>query len=298
MVAMIDFRHETFLALCRIGHYTKTAEYLHITQPAVSQHIKFLEDLYGGRLFERHGRVLSLTERGERLLEYVSVASADSAHELQALLRMDDSVRSVSFGATLSIGEYVMPPILSRCIRQDPDMEFHMQVGNTQTLLAKLHAGEIDFACIEGFFDKARYEWSLFSEEPFIAVCGPTSDLVGKSVRFDDLLGRRVILREQGSGTRDILERLLWERNLSVESFSRYCEVGNMHAIKTLVSDDVGITFLYEAVAKKELDEGSLIRIAMEDFTVLRAFHFVCLKGSRHIGEYRSWFERFVALRS
>lgn len=295
---MLDFRHETFLVLCKIGHYTKTAEYLHITQPAVSQHMKFLEEMYGGRLFYYEGRVLKLTERGLRLQEFVSSVSADSAYIQEALVHANQSNQTISFGATLSIGEYVMPEIMTGLMLENPELELHMQVGNTKTLLSKLHDGVISFAFIEGFFDKAAYGWSLFSEEEFIPVCSPHSDLVESCLSLKDLLDQRLILRENGSGTRDILEHILYEQNLSIQSFRAVCEVGNMKAIKELVGNDLGITFLYQAAAQSELETGRLAQLKLKEPRVFRAFHFVYLKNSRHEQEYLKWFECFAAARS
>ena len=294
---MIDVRHETFLALCEILSYTKTAEFLHITQPAVSQHIKYLEEVYNGKLFMREGKQLKLTNRGRLLFRFAKTMHAD-ANRLQKLVcDIDQDEQKITFGATLSIGEYMMPPILSSLMHTYEHVQLNMLVENTQSLLAKLEKGVIDFACIEGFFDKTRYEWRLFSEERFIGVCSVDSPLCNKPLSMESLFKQRLILREKGSGTREIFEQILWQNNLRLENFKQRCEVGNMQTIKELVAQNRGITFLYQAAAEKELASGSLAMMDLKDFSVMRAFHFVCLKNSMHKDEYLGWFERILFAR-
>lgn len=294
---MLDFRHETFLKLCTIGSYTKAAEALNITQPAVSQHIKFLEKKYGGKLFCYTGKTLTLTERGQRLYEFASTLSADSSrleHNLQILHEKDNIL---SLGATLSIGEYVMPEIIAKILQDEPDVRLHMHVHNTETLLDKLRQGEVDIVLLEGYFDKSAYDWELFSKEEFIAVCSPDSPLANRKVPLSDIFKQRLFIRENGSGTREILEHYLREQNHSIGSFEDICLVGNMSALKELVSKNLGITFLYEVVARKEIEAGLLKKIDISHFSVIRAFNFVFLKGSLHKKEYLRWYKRFLSAR-
>ncbi len=286
---MLDFRHETFLALCRIGHYTKTAEYLHITQPAVSQHIKYLEEIYGGKLFGYRDKKLMLTERGEKLQEFALTMSADSDHMRNLLLNESLNVSLLRFGATLSIGEFVLPGIIGQLLREYPNVHISMPVENTQVLLKKLRDGEIDFALLEGYFDKSQYSCALFSIEEFIPVCGAKHFLAGKPLLLSKMLGERLILRESGSGTRDVLEQILREYNLSIGGFEKVCEIGNMSAIKELVADNLGVTFLYRAAAKQELSSGELKELMIKGFPVRREFNFVWLKNSLHHKEYLAW---------
>ncbi len=292
---MLDFRHETFLALCKIGHYTKTAEYLHITQPAVSQHIKFLEDYYGCKLFEYKDKQLTLTPRGERLREFALSVSADSRHLREMLCNENLRIKELRFGATLSIGEFVCPPLMAHLLRTSPHMHVNMLVDNTQVLLQKLQDGHIDFAFIEGYFDKSAYNCALFSMEDFIAVCGKEHPLAQaqQEVTLQALLSQRIILRERGSGTRDVFEQLLHEHHLSVNSFEKVCQLGNMSAIKRLVAENLGITFLYKVAAQAELDNGTLKMLNVQGFPFSKPFHFVYLQNSLHEKEYMGWLSYF-----
>jgi DNA-binding transcriptional LysR family regulator len=288
---MIDFRHETFYRLCQLKSYTKTAEYLHLTQPAVSQHIRYLEKLYGGALFEYNGRKLSLTQRGERLYRYVQVLRADTKKIGEELQKVHTEHPSVFFGATLTIGEYVMPEVLHQILREHPHYHIGMVVENTQKLLQELSDGTIDFALLEGYFDQSRYGAKLLSYEKFIPVCSPASPFAGKTVSFDAITSRRLILREKGSGTREILEQALKAHNYSLDSFEQVCEIGNMNAIKELVGRDDGISFMYLQAAARELEEGKLAEFQIEGFSAGHEFNFVFLANSVYEEQYLGWFD-------
>lgn len=288
---MIDFRHATFLALCDQGGFTKAAEYLHITQPAVSQHIKYLEEYYGCKLIDTSNRKIKLTPQGKLLKEFTTTVHSDSQHLKQNIQAIESVARNFSFGATLSIGEYVMPPILSKLLVRYPEMTFHMTVANTKALLEQLNHGELDFIIVEGLFDKTQYDTTLFSREKFIPVCSPQTEFVGKTVPFEALRDSRLILREKGSGTREIFEHILQDRNYSLQTFKKIIEVGNMAAIKQMVADDLGVTFLFEVAAKQEIESGKLAMITMADYEEQREFNFVTLKNSFFREHYLDVFE-------
>ncbi len=287
---MIDYRHETFLTLCRVKNYTKTAEELFITQPAVTQHIKYLENYYGGKLFCYKGKTLYLTQRGQKLYDFVNTMSADFI-KFRSMIQEEDNkeVEKINFGATLSIGEFVCPEIISRLLKENPELHINMLVENTVNLLQELHEGKINFALVEGFFDKSKYGYSLFSNEKFIGVCGKGHKLAGKKIMLKDILDERLVIREEGSGTRNIFEHALYSYNLTINNFTRLCEIGNMSAIKQLVIENHGVTFMYKAAAQKELDNGTLVELSLEEFDVFHEFNFVYLKNSLHEKEYLNW---------
>lgn len=291
---MLDFRHETFLTLCNIKNYTKTAEVLHITQPAVSQHIKFLEEYYQSKLFIYEGKTLKLTEQGVMLQAFAMTMRADSEKLKTNMTFLNQSRYPLNFGATLTIGEYTMPPILKSIMENFPNIHITMTVENTEILLTKLREGKIDFALLEGFFHSTEYHAKTLSKEKFIPICSPQSSLAGRSIQIADILEERIILREKGSGTRDIFEQLLGEYNLKTDHFSRICEIGNMSAIKQLVQANAGISFVYAEAVKEELKKGTIRELMIEDFNVIRIFNFVCLKNSLHQKEYDKWYHFFI----
>ncbi len=293
VLTLIDFRHRTFLVLCSIGNYTKTAEYLHITQPAVTQHIQYLEEKYNCKLLLYENKKLVLTQEGEELRRLLTRITADINHFEREMENRESFREDVFFGATLSIGEYLMPQVITRVLQENPKLNIHMEVANSKVLLEKLQAGELEFALIEGMIDKSKYHSLVFSHERFIPVCSPNSTLVNQTFDFSAILDSTIVLREKGSGTREIFENILKQYNYSFDSFRNVIEIGNMAAIKKLVASNLGITFLYKIVAEKEIEQGELAIIDLAGFEITREFNFVFLKDSAFIDKYMEYFQMF-----
>jgi len=174
---MLDYRLYTFLTLCETRNYTKTAEKLNMTQPAVTQHIQFLEDYYQVKLIAGKGKDFSLTEAGKALQEYAKTLKANSERIPPLLHRIKNRAKPLNFGATLTIGEYMIPPILYKIFKEEPETDISMVVENTDILQKMLWEGEIDFALLEGNFNRNQYQSKLISDEEFIGVCSPKTKL-------------------------------------------------------------------------------------------------------------------------
>ncbi len=290
---MLDFRVDTFLAVCKYMNFTKTAGELHITQPAVSHHIHYLEEKYGVRLFEYNGKKVSLTEAGKVFLSAAMTMKADELHLKKIMEQQSGKGRRLVFGATMTIGEYVMPKALMRFLRVYPGTAVQMVVGDTRELLAKLNNGDIEFALVEGFFQKKEYDFLVFASEPFAAVCSPDYRFQRTIRKLEDLLLERLFIREPGSGTRYVFERYLEGKNLLLHDFPNIMEISNIGAMKQMVANGQGIAFLYEAAVKEELNRGILKRIELEDFSLTHDFTFIWRKGSIYESYYQELFDIF-----
>lgn len=288
---MLDFRMDTFLMVCRYLNYTKAAEALNITQPAVSQHIHYLEEIYSVKLFSYEGKKLFLTEPGKSLYQAAITMKHDEQYLKEMLMDSEQRRNRLTFGATLTIGEFVMAQSLERYLRTYPDSQIQMVVGNTSELIELLDTGEIDFALVEGNYDKKKYNSQIFAQERYIPVCSKHHCFSKQPEKLADLLTERIIIREKGSGTREILERNLEYRNLEIVDFAKRVEIGGITAIKSLVEADLGITFLYEAAVRKELQQGEISEIELKDFKVSHDFAFIWNKGSIFSQEYQHIFE-------
>jgi LysR family transcriptional regulator, transcriptional activator of the cysJI operon len=277
---MMDFRIDTFLTVCRHMNFTKAAEALNITQPAVSQHIHYLEDFYDVKLFVYEGKKMYLTNAGDILYQAAITMKHDNLHLKEIINDLNKRKNRLIFGATLTIGEFVMAKHIKSYLNLYPDAEVRMIEGNTSELLNRLRMGEIDFALVEGNYAKKEYDYLVYSQERYIPVCSKDYAFQREPKKLPDLLSERIIIRESGSGTREILEKNLEYRNLEIEDFRYTVEIGGMNAIKSLVESGLGITFLYEAAVKKELEKGTLREIKLEDFQVSHDFAFIWNKGS------------------
>ena len=154
-------------------------------------------------------------------------------------------------------------------MKRNPRVDVHMLVENTQILLRMINDGELDFAVVEGYFRKSEYDYIIWSQEPYVCVCAAAHPLAQAAPRpLSALFGENLILRNQGSGSRDVLERVLEERNHHVGDFRHIVEISDLFVIKELVKADCGITFLYRKAVEKELAEGSLCQVALTDFQI------------------------------
>lgn len=283
---MLDFRILTFLEVCRQMNFTKAAKKLNITQPAVSQHIKWLERKYRIRLFEMEGKKLQLTPEGDLFRNAAMTFHHDEMYLKRSIQEMKQEKRKINFGATLTIGDFILSKAVAEYIKQNPDTEVSVKIANTEELLRQLDGGQIDFAMVEGYFEKREYDYRIYSREAYTAVCGNSYLFKKEPDVLEDLLGEPLITREPGSGTREILEKSLEGRNLNVQDFKIRHEISSLHMIKRLVSENCGITFLYEAAVREELENGTLRKLKLRDFSVVHDFTFVWRRHSIFSQDY------------
>ncbi len=270
----MDQRLETFLTVCATMNYRKAAEQLHLTQPAVTKQIQALEALYGVHLFTYDSRKLRKTAQGETL-EIYAISQRYQDEELRRALKRQEKT-SLRIGATKSIGDYILPPQIGRFL-QEPDNELFFTVDNTAHLLAQLEGGELDFVVLEGIFDKSRYESFLLRNEPYIGICAKDHPFSGREVPMNELFSERLILREPGSGTRNILERELQQCGYTPDAFRSNVCISSFKIIRDLVRAGQGVSFLYEAVVKG--DEG-IAHFSCPPLTGVHELNVACLKNT------------------
>ena len=270
---MLDFRLETFLTVCDTMNCRKAAELLHITQPAVTQHIRYLEQAYGCRLFDYRSRRLQTTQAACLLEQYARTMKVNEAN-LRRQLR-NRQIRELNIGATKTIGECVIAPYAERFLA-NPENTLSLIVDNTEHLLGLLDECRLDFALVEGHFDKTRYGWRQMSRESFVGICAEDHPFAGRSVTVEALLGQTAIVREPGSGTRAILENQLLDFNESISHFRRVICISSFPIILDLVRKGYGISFVYEVLAR----QAGLASFTLEGRSIQREFNFVYLKNT------------------
>ena len=210
--------------------------------------------------------------QGEKLVVN-AISQRYQDEELRRALRRQEKT-SLRIGATKSIGDYILPPQISRFLKE-PDNELFFTVDNTAHLLAQLEGGELDFVVLEGIFDKSRYESFLLRDEPYIGICAKDHPFSGREVTMDELFSERLILREPGSGTRNILERELQQCGYTPDAFRSNVCISSFKLIRHLVSEGCGVSFLYEAVVKDDTQFG---RFSCPPLTGVHELNVVCLK--------------------
>lgn len=286
---MIDLRLNTFITLAKIKNFTKAAEILNITQPAVSQHIKFLEEYYEVQLFKKQGRIIELTDEGKVLLKY--------AEEIEMLYRAADIeirnksgiVKTYNVGASMTIGGYILPGILARYKKLYKNITILLQVNNTEEIIEKLMNRTLDFAVVEGPFDKRKFNFKKYKDDELVLAVSPEHEFAKqKQVDIEDIICGNLILRESGSGTRKIFEAKLEELGYSLKGMENYMEIGSISAIKSLVESNLGYTVISKETIKKELSMGTITVVPIKDIRIFREFNFINLpeKEEEFIGEF------------
>lgn len=291
---MLDWRIDTFLDVCETLNYTHTAARLNITQPAVSQHISWLEKQLGIQLFVRQGRSLCLTEQGDLVKEVLQAQRNDESLLRRELTMLDSGNSTLSIGATLTAGEYLLARPLACWCKAHPQVRVRVDTADTQDLLQKLDAGKIDCALVEGIFDSTRYSYKEWSHERMVCVeaannKSPELDALqdlsqaitaqcgehyygddrgkkdGRYFHYSDLLDRSLIIREPGSGSRAVLEASLARRNLVPDSFARVIEAKGVGLALEMAAGGLGITFAYESAVVSRIAAGELQELSLEE---------------------------------
>lgn len=287
---MLDYRSHTFLEVYRARSFSRAAKALHITQPAVSQHIRYLEQHYGAALFEKTKRGAKPTPAGDHLYHALSTMANDEERlcaELHALAG-EVAPAPLRLGCTRTIADYVAPHLLACRATTQPVEPVNMRVGNTAELVQLMDAGTVDCALVEGSFDHMRFDSMVYSTEDYIAVASPDAAERMDIRSVHDLIGERLILREPGSGTREILERNLAAHDLALTDFAGTLELASIPAIIACVAAGAGITFLYRIAVERELAAGALVDITPADFTIRHDFTLIWQHGSSYATRYRA----------
>ena len=271
---MLDYRMETFLILCEVMSYRETAQILHISQPAVTQHIQFLEREYGCQLFRYSNRRLTKTDAALAMEEYARSMKYNDRSLRQSLGSQE--IREQKIGATKTIGDYVIGAYM-RNFLADKDNALTLIVDNTENLLRMLEKNQLDFAIVEGYFDKRRFAWRPFRSEPFVGICHKDHPFCGQKITVPELLTQTIIHREPGSGTRAILEQKLQGYNESLGRFRRHICISSFKLILEAVKADIGISFVYEILADSDPELG---KFYIQGDPIIREFSIVFLKDT------------------
>lgn len=303
---MLDYRTHTFLEVYRQRSFTRAAESLLITQPAASQHVRQMEAHYGCTLFVKTGRGIEPTAAADLLYQRLLTMENDEARlavETGTLTAEPSGAREapLRFGCTRTIADYTAPRLMAAHLSRHPQAEVTLLAGNTRELVCALEEGTIDFALVEGFFDRQRFDFETLTCERYIAVAAPkgqegrtfdgqqqAGETGREATSVRGLLGERLILREAGSGTREILEKHLAARDLAVTDFAGIVEVESIPTIKACVRGGAGITFLYRVAVEEELARGALVDITPADFTIEHDFCLIWQRGSQYAPRYRA----------
>ncbi|MFI3170326.1 MAG: LysR family transcriptional regulator [Faecalibacterium sp.] len=275
---MIDNRIYTFLELCNVMNYHKTAERLNMTQPAVTQHIQYFEQRYHCKLFEYAGKKLAKTPNCLALERYARSIIALEHTAAQTLAA--PAKQAIRIGATKTIGEYVLDDALPQLLLH-PDYECHLTIDNTEKLLARLNHFQLDVLLLEGFVDKAQYEHQRLSRQEIVGICAPDHPFAGQCVPLSEVFAQKVALREQGSGTRAVLEQFLAQHGYSTAAFATQSVLSSNKLLACAAAQGLAISFVYDVLPRKDKN---LATFTLKEGKILHEFNYVFLNRDKAEG--------------
>ncbi|MBL6918562.1 MAG: LysR family transcriptional regulator [Gammaproteobacteria bacterium] len=263
---MADRRLQVFSTVARLLSFTKAAEALHMTQPAVTFQIRQLEDYFNTRLFDRTHNRISLTTAGHLVKDY-------SGQIISLYSEMDNEVRKLTgdvlgplvLGASTTIGEYVIPSILGEYQVKFPDVTVRLHVANTEGVLHMVENNEIDIGIVEGPVNNKNLVSRVCWDDELVIVTPPGHELASAgSVAVDQILEYPFISREEGSGTREVISEHLNAAGREIADLNLTMEFGSPESIKSAVTTGLGISILSIATLDKELKLGLLSKVSLD----------------------------------
>ncbi|MBS1246556.1 MAG: LysR family transcriptional regulator [Proteobacteria bacterium] len=270
---------KVFEAVARHLNYTRAAEELHLTQPAVSMQVKQLEESLGVAFFEQLGKRIHLTEAGQELLGYARTIT-QQLDELEGVL---NRMKGLGGGrlriSVATTANYFIPTLLGSFSRRYPDVTISLDVTNRETLLRQLTENTVDLVVMGQPPAEADVEAQAFMENPLVVVA-PTDHPLAKKQKIPlaRLQEETFLVRESGSGTRIAMERFFSERGMRLKTGM---EVGSNEAIKQSVQAGLGLGLLSRATIEQELALGRLAVLDVADFPIMRHWYVVHRQGKR-----------------
>lgn len=272
----MDQALNVFVTVAEKKSFSRAAEDLHMTQPAVSQYIRSLEETMNVRLLERTNKYVRLTKAGEIVYHHAKeiVGLYGRMHHLVNDLSHEASGQ-LSIGASYTFGEYVLPHILARLLRDYPRIQPDVTIGNTAEIADLIMSRQLDVGIVEGRFKENRQlTTQAFAEDRMILVASADHPLSlnTKAIEWKELIEQTWIIREEGSGTREAVEAVFERYALTP---ARTMQFSSTQPIKEAVEAGLGISLLSEWAVQKEIRYGELVQLPVKDLPFIRQFSIV-----------------------
>ncbi|MFZ6023929.1 MAG: LysR substrate-binding domain-containing protein [Bacteroidota bacterium] len=280
---MLSVKHEVFIEVARQKSFSKASQLLFISQPAISKHIRNLEEQYATRLFERKGVGIELTEAGRLLYEKLTEVKAiqeQTEFELSAIKDLLQVKGTLKLGASTTVALYILPKVLSAFQSRYPQIVITLLNRNTEIVLQALLNGEINLGIVEGRSKLTQVSHRPFITDKVVAVCSKKSAIAKKKqYELSELIHLPLALREVGSGTLAALRSALEKKKIKMSSLQTKARLGGTEALKNFLVESDLLGFLPQRSVLKELEQGELTEIHFNGLHIERNFYFIERKG-------------------
>jgi transcriptional regulator, lysR family len=299
MRALLSDSLKVFITVANTKNFSKAAKVLNLTQPAISFQIQTLEQYYQTMLFDRVNRHVKLTESGELLLEY-----ALSMNDLQAELerkmqQLTGQVKgNLTIGASRTVGEYIMPYIVSAFKKEYPDVDIALEIYNTRQVENNIMNNTIDVGLVESDISNKKLFYQDFLDDELVLIVSSNHRWASEeTISLLELKDEPFIIREAGSGSRLVFEQALLDSDFDIENLNIIMEIGNITAIKTIVASGLGVSVVSKWAAEDMVNSGEICILRIKEFTIHRKLSIIlnndffeseaCSKFVRFLGEMR-----------
>lgn len=281
---MLDIKIETLLAVAEEHNFTKAAERLKLTQPAVSHHISVLEDELQVRLFVRKPGHITLTPQGEIAVNYAKRLKAMYAKLQTELADAERHLTKIRIGITHTAENNLIAEVLGKYSIVNADISITIITDTIKNLYSMLENYELDLIVVEGKLYNPDLCFLMLDTDYLVCIVSNDNPLAGKSmVSLNEIKRERMIMRLPSSATRALFEATLESMNESIDSFDIALEVDNIATIKDLIRKDVGISILPRSSCMDEISKGKITALPIENLSMVRETNIVYNKDFPHV---------------
>jgi DNA-binding transcriptional LysR family regulator len=280
---MISTRHDVFLTVAQHKSFSKASQVLYISQPAISKHIKSLEEYYKTKLFDRKGIQIELTPAGKLLFEKlteVKRVQEQTEFEISTIKDVMQAKGMLKLGASTTVALYILPKVLSSFNQHYPQINISLLNRNSEIVMDALLNQDINLGIIEGRAKLTNVDYQPFLTDKVVAVCSKKSPLAKrKSYAVKEITGMALAIRERGSGTLAALKYSLERNKVKLSDLDIKVRLGGTEALKNFLIESDSLGFLPQRSIIKELKHGELTEIQFEGLHIERNFYFIQRKA-------------------
>ncbi len=288
-----NFRIRVFRAVAHHLNFSRAAEELLLTQPAVTQQVKALEDELGIPLFDRGGGRITLTPGGAALLPFADKIKALGEEAIAAIAASyGQHGGELTLGASQTIGQYLLPTLIAGFLRMNPKVRITARSGNTDEMLEALVARKIQVALVEGPEGRKDIQIEPFMEDHMVLVVPARHEWADREIALQDLKTESLLMREFGSGSRRVVEQALTKAGLKAKDLTVRMELDSTEGLLNAVEAGLGITFVSRWAVRNQLSLGTLKLARVRGLKLARRFSMAYPAGPEptgNVGAFRNF---------
>ena len=290
----MDYRDTVFISVAENLSFSKAANDLNISQPAVTRHIKELEERYKTTLLERKGNKIYLTNAGEKVYNAFKEIAQQYRNLDFEIGQLHSSISGdFRIGASSTIAQYVIPKVIASFHKRYPEIKIFLMNGNSFEMEKLLLDNDVDLALVENYSSQLGIGYRDFLDDELIVVTGKNSVYAKReTISKDDLLQIPIVLREQGSGSLEVIRQVFSQHSITFENLNTLIHLGSTESIKNFLQGFDGIAIVSEKAVHNELYLKTLVKIKVSGFTIPRKFRIAYKQG--HKSQQVVLFEEFL----